>query len=83
MGDKPEKVTAILASEGELLNSPEVSEGNLKPYPKGGTASVARKGDPTKSNYLTFDPDGVSTINWWLNRGKVLEYNKPTRVKLS
>ena len=42
---------------------------------------MACKGDPTKSGYLTFDPGGVSTINWWLNRGQVSEYSRSTKVK--
>ena len=29
-----------------------------------GTKSVACEGDPTKSGYLTFDPVGISIINW-------------------
>ena len=64
MVDKPEKVTSRLACKGELVQAPESSEGNLKPYPEEGTASVAREGEPPKSGYLTFDPGGMSTINW-------------------
>ena len=54
MGDKPDKVTASLSCEGESGQAFEGSEGNLKPDTEGGTASVAREGDPTKSGYLTF-----------------------------
>ena len=64
MGDKPDKVTEILACEGEPGQDPEGSEGNLKPYTEGGTASVARQGEPDKSGYLNFDPSGMYTINW-------------------
>ena len=49
---------------GEVGNVPEGVGGNFEQNPEGGTASVARKGDSAKSGYLTFDPDGISTINW-------------------
>ena len=62
MGDNPYNFTARSACEGESGQAPEESEGNLKPDPEGGTASVAREGDPTKLEYLTFDPSGMSTI---------------------
>ena len=83
MGDKYEKVAAILAFEGELGQALKESEGNLKPYPEGGTASVSRKGYTTKSGYLTFNPGSVSTMNWWLNQGQVSEYSRYTRVNPS
>ena len=54
MGDKYEKVAAILAFEGELGQALEESEGYLKPYLEGGTASVSHKGYAIKSGYLTF-----------------------------
>ena len=53
MDDKYEKVTSILACDGELGQALEESKGNLKPYPEGGTASVSRKGYAIKSGYLT------------------------------
>ena len=68
------KVTTSLACEGESGQAPDDSEGNLKPDPEGGTESVAREGDTTKSEFLTYDPSGMSTINchcispvisWW------------------
>ena len=37
---------------------------HFEQYPEGGTVSVSRKGDPTKSGYLTFDLGGMSTINF-------------------
>ena len=63
MGDKPEKFTACLTCKGESGQAPEGSEGNLKPDPEGGTASVHCEGDPTKSVYISFDPIRISTIN--------------------
>ena len=62
--DKLEKVTEILACGVESGQAPGVSEGNIKPNPEVGTASVAGKGKPAKSGYLTFYPSGMSTINW-------------------
>ena len=76
MGDKYEKVAAILACKEELGKALEESEGNLKPYPEGGTASVSRNGDAIKSGYLTFYPGSVSTMNWWLSKGQVSEYRR-------
>ena len=62
MGGKPEKFTASLACEVESGQAPGGSEGNFKPDPKGGSVSVAREGEPTKSGCLNFDPSGISTI---------------------
>ena len=67
MGDKYEKVAAILAFERELGQALEESKGNLKPYPEGGTASLYCKGEPIKLGYPAFDAGGVSIMNWWLN----------------
>ena len=64
MGKKPEKFTASLTCEGESGQAPEGSEGKLKPDLEGGTVRVAREGEPTKSGNLTFEPGGMSTINW-------------------
>ena len=50
MSEKPEKVTAILACEGDLVQTPESSEGNLKLYPEGGPSSVAYEVDLAKSD---------------------------------
>ena len=46
MDDKYKKVAAILAFEGELGQALEESEGNLKPYPEGGTSRVVCMGEP-------------------------------------
>ena len=83
MGDKPDKVTEIFYCNGVLGQAPEGSEGNLKPYPEGCTASLAPKRESNKSGYLTFDPGGFSTINWWPKRGQVSEYIRSTRVNPS
>ena len=61
MGKKPDQFTAILDCEVEPGQASGGSEGNLKPDPEGGTASVAREGEPTKSVYLTFDPTAFAT----------------------
>ena len=71
IGDKHEKVTAILDCGGELGQASEGSEVNPKTYPEGGTASVACKGDPNKSGYLNFDPGDIFTIRWLLDRVQV------------
>ena len=63
IGEKTKKVTAILAFKDKSGQAPEGSEGNLKPDPEGGTASVHCEGDPTKSVYISFDPIRISTIN--------------------
>ena len=39
---------------------------------EGGTISVAREGELTKSGYLASDPGGMSTINWRPTGGQVL-----------
>ena len=83
MDDNYERVAAILACEGELGQALEESEGNIKPYPEGGTASVSRKGYAIKSGYLTFYPGSVSTMNWWLNLGQGSEYSRYIRVNPS
>ena len=44
MSEKPEKVTASLACEGESGQAVGASEGNLRAYPEGGTTSVASQG---------------------------------------
>ena len=59
-----ERVAAIVACEGEVRHIPEGSGGNFLQYPKGGTASVACEGDPTKSGHIKFYPLGMSTLNW-------------------
>ena len=47
-----------------MSHVPELGGGNFGKYPEGVNGSVAREGDPTKLGYLTFDPGGMSTINW-------------------
>ena len=49
MGDKHEKVTAILDYNRELVQAPEGSEGNTKTDPEGGTASVSHEEESAKS----------------------------------
>ena len=64
VGQPPEIVTASVSHKREARNSPEGDGGNFGQNPEGGTASVYRKLYTTKSGYLTFDPCGMSTINW-------------------
>ena len=52
-----------MASEGEVSNGPEGDGDNFGKDPKVGTGSVACKRETTKSDYLTFDPGGMSIIN--------------------
>ena len=63
MSEKPDKVTATLACQGEPGQAPEGTEEDLKPDPEGGTTSVAHEGERTMSGYPTFDPSWISTIN--------------------
>ena len=60
-----------MAHEGEVGHVPEGGGRNFEQDPEGVTASVDRKGDPTKSGYLTFDPGGMSTINCSPKGGQV------------
>ena len=60
-----------MAREGEVRHVPEGGGGNLGQYNEGGTASVVREGDPTKSGYPAFDPGRMSKINWMPELGKV------------
>ena len=71
-----------MAYEVESGKAPKGGEGNLKPDPEGGTASVACEGDPIKSGYHTIDASGMSTTN----KRKLLqesESNKASRVELN
>ena len=45
-------------------------------YLSGGTKIMFHKGDTTKSGYLTFDPCGMSTINYMPTGGPRLEYTR-------
>ena len=64
MGHTPERFAASVAYEGEVKHVPEDGGGKFGQYTEGGTASVAREGDHTKSGYFTFDPGGMYKINW-------------------
>ena len=64
MDHAKERVTTSVACEVEIMHTPEVVGGNFEQYYEGVATSVARKGDPTKTGCLTFDPGGMSTINW-------------------
>ena len=68
---------------------PEGGIGNFEKDPYGGTVSVARKGDPAKLGYFTFDPGVISTTNWRtlyqyseLNRAPRGKPNQSTKVIL-
>ena len=53
--------------------------GNFGQDIEGGNTSVARELDTTKSGCLTFDPGGMSTINWSPIGVQVLEYSISSR----
>ena len=48
VGHTPDRVTEIVAREGEVRHFPEGGGGNYVQDPEGGTASLACKGDTTK-----------------------------------
>ena len=52
-----------MAREGELRHIPEEGGKHFGQDPEGGTASVAREREPTKSGYLNFDPGEMYTSN--------------------
>ena len=52
---------------------------NFEQNPEGGTTSVTCEVNPTKSGYLTFDPDGLYIINWRPTEGQLLETSRPQR----
>ena len=58
VGQPPERVTEIVAYNGEVRHVPDGGGGNFGQYIKVGTASVARERETTKSGYLKFDPGG-------------------------
>ena len=62
VGHPVERVAAIVSCEGEVGHLPEGCGGNFEQDIEGGTVSVAREGDPKNSGYLTFEPDGMTTI---------------------
>ena len=71
VGHITERVTASRDCKVEVENLPEGGGGKFEQYPGGGTAGVVRKGDPTKSGYLTFELSGMSKINWRPTGGQV------------
>ena len=71
VGHATGRVTEIVDHKGEVGHSPEGGGGKFEQYPGGGTAGVVRKGDPTKSGYLTFELSGMSKINWRPKGGQV------------
>ena len=68
-----------MACEGEVRHIPEGVDGNFVQDPEIGTASVDHNGDPIDSGYFTFDPDGMSTINWMPKGVQVSEYSRASR----
>ena len=68
-----------MAYEEEVRHVPDGDGGNFGQDPKGGTTSVAREGDPTKSRYLNFDPGRMSTIKWIPKGGQLSESRKSNR----
>ena len=89
VGKSSEIFTAIMACKGEVEHAPEGGGRNFEQYPEGGTDSVTRKVDPAKSGYLTFDPGGMSTINWSPTGGQVsyppgeIQVHIPGRSKIA
>ena len=59
-----ERHTSRVDCEGEVGNIPDGGDRSFTPYLSGGTASVYCEGELTKLGYLTFDPGGMSKINW-------------------
>ena len=89
LGHPPERVAASVAREGEVRHVPDLGGENFGQDLEGVTASVAREGDPTKSGWLTFEPGGVSTINFRAldqesdsNKASRGEQNKSTKAIL-
>ena len=79
----------VWLKKGEVIHIPEGGGVKFGQNHQGGTASVAHEGDPTKSGYLTFDPGGMSTINWGVlyqesesNKAYRYETNKSTKAIL-
>ena len=64
LGNAPKRVTASVACEGEVRHVPYGGSGNFGQYIEGGTTSMDCEVDPNNSGYFTFDPGGMSTINW-------------------
>ena len=53
-----------MSKEVEVGHVPEGCGRKFTPYTVGSNTSMPCKGDQIKSVYLTFDPGGLSTINW-------------------
>ena len=79
MGHPPDRVEADVDCEVEVSHIPEGGGGNFVQDPEVGTTGVACEGETTKSGYLTFEPGGISTINWRLTGGQVLESSRSPR----
>ena len=75
----PKRVIESVDRERELGHVLYGGGGNFEQYPEGGTTIVAHEGDPTKSEYLTFDPGGISTIKCSPTGGQVSEYSRYPR----
>ena len=54
-----------------MRHAQQKCDSNFGQDPDGGTASVAGKGETTKSGYITSDPGQMSTIKLRLLRGEV------------
>ena len=63
MGTAPERVTESVSHKVEGRYIPEVGDGNFGKDPEGVTTRVDHEAEPTKSGYLTFYSDGISTLN--------------------
>ena len=82
LGRNPEISASRVDRGGELRHVSEGGGGNFGQDPEGGTSSVALEGELTKSGYLTFDPYGISTINWSPTGVQVSESNRASRGEL-
>ena len=59
-----ERVTESVSCKGEIGPLPEGGGETLTTYNVVVNSRVYFYGETTKSGYLTFDPGGMSTINW-------------------
>ena len=83
VGHTIDREAVIVAREKEVGHDPEGGGRNFDQDPEGVTASVSRKGYPTKSGYLTFDAGGMYTINWKPIGDQIPESNRPPRFEPS
>ena len=65
--------------KGEVRHVPEEGGGNFGKYLEGGTVSLDREGDTTKSGYFTFEPEDISTIKWMPTAVQVSEFRRYPR----